>query len=162
MQSDDALIDLLDENGNVIEQRVRSKIDKKVAILRSVNILLLNEKNELFVVEAKEKQPFDVQWGNSAAGLVRHGETREEAAKRTVARELGLKLDLVFLKEEFYNFNGVKRFMSTFYARTDQVPKINAEDIKKADWLSGEEIEKRKAQSMPTFLASLNIVASQL
>ena len=161
MQKDEQLIPLFDEQGNIIDKKFRSQVDKNNSIIKCVNILVLNKENKIFITEPKDLA-FNKKYASSACGLVRDNETLEEAAKRTTKRELNLDSDLIFIKEQFYNFNGAKKFMATFYIKTEKQPIPNEEDIKSSLWMSFQEIEKNLNEFMPTFLESFKIVKEKL
>ena len=161
MRADDALINLLDEEGNVVAQRLRSQIDKKKAILKTVYILVVDKAGQVFVTEPKGTV-FGNQYGCSAAGIVRQGETVLEAAKRTLEREVGLSVEPVFLGEEFHDFGGIKRFMNVFYLRTDKELKVNENDVGRGFWIAIERVEKESGKFYPTFLASFKLLKEQL
>ena len=159
MQADDALINLYNEEGKIIGQKVRSQIDKKRVILKGVYILILNKKGEIFVTKPKDSV-FQKQWGCSAAGIVRAEETALESAKRTLQRETALKEQPLFLGERFHNFDGVKRFLNAFYVKTDKNPRINEADVQEGMWMKVENIEENEMS--PTFLAALKLVKEEL
>ncbi|PIN74456.1 hypothetical protein COV18_07430 [Candidatus Woesearchaeota archaeon CG10_big_fil_rev_8_21_14_0_10_37_12] len=152
MQQKEALINILDKTGKIVGQKKRSEVDKKKDILQSVNIILLNKENQLFLVKAVD-QLYNNFWGSSAAGLVRHGESVEQAAKRTLERELNVQVSLVNLGEQFVEFDGIKRFMSLFYCKTNHEPILNNDDASDGNWFSFEDTKKliETKHCIPTF-----------
>lgn len=146
---------------NVVGKKFRSQIDKKTAILRAVYILIVNSAGQVFVTEPRDTV-FEKQWGCSAAGLVRSGETALEAAKRTLRREAGLDAEPVFLGERFQDFEGIKRFMNVFYIKSEKGPKVNEADAEKGFWMAAERVEEEADKFYPTFLAAFKILKERL
>lgn len=153
MQEPDALIDVYDRNGNVYSIKQRSEIDKKKDILRCVVVLILNPKNELFLVRARDST-FPGKFGCSAAGLVRHRENPIEAVERTMKRELGVAIPLHSLGEKFYEFyetEGIKRYMRVYYGTVEEgTLEPNMNDIESYEWVPFNDVEKRFPECMPT------------
>ena len=160
MQQKDALIDIFDEAGKNVGHKFRSEVNKRKDILKAVNIVLVDDQNKIFVVKASKDSIFPGMWGTSAAGLVRHDESNLDAAKRTLKRELGITAELTDLGQNFYDFNGVKRFMSVFYAKTKAQPKVNPSDAEEGKWATIKEVEQmiEKGVCMPT----LDVAVKQL
>ncbi len=155
MQEKDALIDTFDEQGENIGHKFRHEVDKRIDILKQVNIILLNDENKVFVTKSTSELWPD-KWGSSAAGLVRHDESLPDAAKRTLKRELGVDVELKWLGENYYNFDGVRRFMSVFIGTVKGELKANPEDVQEGKWVTLEETDK--LDGMPTLHVALEIV----
>src|SRR3989344_5670437 len=114
MQEQDSLISVYDVSGKIISNKLRKDVDKKNDILKTVIILVINNQNKVFITKIPSNH-FTERWGASAAGMVRKDEKIIDAAKRTLNRELDLLKNPIFLSENFYDFNVIKRFMSVFY-----------------------------------------------
>ncbi len=155
MQERDALIDVFDEEGKNIGHKFRHEINNKLDIVKTVNIILMDDKKRIFVAKAKG-EPWPGKWGTSAAGLVRHDEALADAAKRTLKRELGITAELTWLGQNYYNFDGMKRFMSVFIGKTKTQPKINKEDAEEGKWATLQ--ETGKLDMMPTLAVALEII----
>lgn len=160
MQEGDATIPIYDEQGDCIGEKVRGEVDKKHDILKSVSILLFNRKRELFVVRIAENDSlYPGVFGCSAAGLVRHDETAEDAAVRTLQRELNINSTLHYHGERFVDLNGVKRFMNVFSATMPGLREkiaVNPDDAIEGFWAVLEKLDKSKC--MPTLLKALQII----
>lgn len=152
MQEKDALIGIFDEKGNVVGNKTRAEVNKKTDILKNVIIMVVNSNKEIFVVRPINSV-FDGLWGSAAAGLVRLNEVPKEAALRTIDRELGLTEELNHLMDDFYNFNGIKRFSSVFYFEKDNL-EINKNEVVEAKLVTPDFVEKNAHQFMPTFKAA--------
>ena len=160
MQEGSALIDVLDTNGKVLGQKRRDEIDRTHDIVRMILILLFNAKNELFLTQPTESA-WPGQWASSAAGLVRHGEQPEAAARRTLVRELGLHTPLQSLGEKYYNFQGVRRYMTVFYGTTPETPLVCSEDANQTRWVTLEETEALLGSFTPTLQAALALLKNK-
>ncbi|MBI1970368.1 NUDIX domain-containing protein [Candidatus Woesearchaeota archaeon] len=171
MQEGDATISVYDEQGDCIGEKIRGEVDKKQDILKSVHILLFNRKEELFVVRvAGHDSLYPKMIGCSAAGLVRSDETVEEAAIRTLQRELRLGINgelgidgnqhgLQYHGEQFVSMNDVKRFMNVFSIVFDGdagVVDLNPDDAEEGCWVSINKLDKKSC--MPTLLEALRML----
>ncbi len=140
MQEREALIAIYNEKGEIVSSKPRKDVDKRKDILKTVLILLLDDKKRIFVTI-----PVEGIWpgklASSAAGIVRENEIVQEAAERTIQRELNIKPRLIFVSEAYYDFKEIKRIISVFYC-VDNNPKPDADDVAKSKWISLEDFEK--------------------
>lgn len=145
MQDPDSLIEIIDEKGGFIGTKKREEIDKKKDIFKTVYIVVYNSIGEIYVVELTgpdSKNSFYQKYSVSASGIVRHGETAEEAAERTLKRELNIdNVDLDFLGKDFIIFNDKKSFANFFCLKYDSDIEPNPEDVEKGEFVSKEMIE---------------------
>ena len=153
MQEKDALIEIYDDSGKNTCHKFRHEINKKLDIVKTAVVLILNDKKQVFICKSKE-EPWPGKWGCSAAGIVRHEESLADAAKRTLKRELGLTEELTWLGESFYNFDGIRTFMSVFQGKTKTQPK--PKESEEAKWVSIE--EAKKMDIMPTLAVALEVL----
>jgi len=163
MQEKEALIGIYDDKGNLIGKKLRKDIDKKRDILKTINILIFNNRDEVFMINARDSV-FNQTWGGSCAGLVRYGEDIDYAAKRTLVRELGLDINVKLVKEQYYNWNGIKRHLVVFNSILNKNPKINLNDFKEGKWIplseAGEMIKREEC--MPSFVAAFESFGDKL
>jgi len=155
MQEKEALIDIFDEDGKNIGHKFRNEVNERIDILKVVAIVLVDDANKVFTAKASGGH-WPGKWGSSAGGVVRHDEALADAAKRTLKRELKLTENLEWLGENYYNFDGVRRFMSVFVGRTKAEPKLNPEDAEEGKWVTIQ--EAAQLDTMPTFNIALEIV----
>lgn len=115
------LVDILNEEGKVVGQKHRRDVNKNDDIYHVVFVLLITPRGELVlgVIPPREDLPnlFTRQMGTTVATIRRSGETSDEAARRSVDRELFIdKADLKFLGEQTIDLPGSSRkFMSAYY-----------------------------------------------
>ena len=150
------LVNVYSEDGRLKETKQRSEIDKQNDILKCVFIFIKNSKSEIFLTVIPERTSVYVgKYGVSAAGIVRSNEDIQKAAHRTVGKEFGIRPKLKMLGTDFYNFNGVKRFITAFSCIADSVSP-NPDDVASGEFLSKDKIEgmlSDKEKFAPTFLA---------
>lgn len=160
MQEQDAYIAIYDDNGHVIDKKIRKEVNKRTDTVKQVTIMVTNSKNEMFITRPKNAI-FSDPWGSSAAGLVRFNESDLDAAKRTFQREIGLNEELNHIKDNYYVFDGVKRYSSIYYIQTDTLFSSNEKDVYEGKWETLEFIEKNIGQFMPTFRVAFNAFKSK-
>ena len=151
MQPSPALIGIWNKEGVLIRTKQREEIDRSNSILKTVVILL--EKQGKFFLTQPNFSLWPGKWGSSAAGIVQAGETTEQAAQRTMTRELGNSFPLKNLGEAFYDFEGIQRWMSVFYGKVGLEPgSLKNKDAREGKWFSPEEITL--LSQMPTLQAA--------
>ncbi len=164
MQEKEALIGVYDASGKVVGKKTRNEVDKINDILKGVYIIVVNDKSGLLMIKAKDSL-WHNKWGAGAGGLVRIDENVKDAALRTLKREFGIDGDLKFLAEQFYDFNGLKRFATIYFVEINEDLKINRDDFSEWKWISFLEVEKMIAsgECMPMTEAALELfVGSRL
>ncbi|MEZ0328143.1 MAG: NUDIX domain-containing protein [Dissulfuribacterales bacterium] len=100
MSDTNELVAIVNDKNEVVEALPRAEMRQKRLPHRAVYILVLNHKHELFVqkrTDTKDIYPghFDI----AAGGVVLSGESWEQAAKRELLEELGIRADLTPLFE---------------------------------------------------------------
>lgn len=88
----DEMIDVVDDKDKVVRQVKWGEMHRNALIHRAANVLVFNSKGELFVHKRNSKLPlypgmYDVKVG----GIAKAGESYEEAAKRELEEEAGIK-----------------------------------------------------------------------
>ncbi len=159
MQEKEALIGIYDEFGNIIGEKKRKNVEKEKDILKVVYILLFDEANRIFMCKFKDTL-WKGKFGGSCGGLIKKGENAEDAAKRTMKRELGIETKLNFIGEKYYDFDNIKRFVSVFVGRAKEEIKISSDDIIEGKWIEFEKVKEliKNDKVMPTFKASFDML----
>lgn len=159
MQFGNAPIALFDELGDQRGWKARRDINKKRDLVKSVNVILLNQANQVFMIKAR-RSLWPGTWGGSCAGLVRQGESTIDAAHRTVLRELAIEAPIQLLDERYRDLGAAKRLFAIFLARTREQPRVSRRDIVDARWVSLGEAEQMvgRGTCAPTFQAALDVV----
>ncbi len=163
MQYGNARVGLFDEAGREVGWKTRRDIKKRRDLVRAVNIILLNQANEVFMIKARNSLWPD-KWGGSCAGLARRGESVIDAAHRTLLRELQTEARLQLLDERYRDFEGVRRIHAVLIGQTTAQPRISKRDIREAEWVSLGEANRmvRGAMCTPAFAAALDVVQRRL
>lgn len=96
----DELIDILDEQGNIIGQKMKSEAHKNGSWHQAAHIWIFNSKGEILLQKrAKSQEDYPGLWDVSAAGHLDLGEKPDKAAVRELFEELGVKVDISQLKK---------------------------------------------------------------
>ena len=164
MQERNALIEVVDETGRSLGHKERKDVDKRKDILRAVYVLVENAEGKLLLARSQSDPIYPNLWGCSAAGLIRHGETAEDAAKRTVKRELGINVVLEETGSGFYDFSGVKRWMWMYRAMANAVQQsASMAESYELTWFSMSDASSliKKGKAMPMLEPQLSALKSK-
>ncbi len=137
---------VVDEEGKVIGGAPRSVChDGKSMLLHPVvHLHLFNREGKLFL--QKRSMNKDIQpgkWDTSVGGHVAPGETVEDALKREVSEELGIKLvNASFSHKYVWESSREKELVFSFYTVSETLPVINKEEIDEGRFWPIPEIEK--------------------
>ncbi len=102
------------------------------------------------------KRLWPLFWSNSCCSHPRRGESLEEAARRRVEQELGLRCELRFL----YRFQYQARYgdagsehelCSVFAGRSDDTVMANGTEVNACRWLSPEALDRELAEHPDRF-----------
>jgi len=134
---------VVDENDNAIGRASRSECHRKGLIHRSVYIIVINDKGEIFLQKrSMNKDLYPGYYACSATGHVEYGESYEEAAERELKEELGIEAPL---KEicKFKCFSETEREISALYICRHNGPfKLNSEEISGGEFLKIDEVKR--------------------
>jgi len=134
---------VVDKNDNVIGRASRSECHRRGLIHRSVYIIVLNDRGEIFLQKrSMNKDLYPGYYACSATGHVEYGESYEEAAKRELKEELGIETPL---KEicKFKCFSETEREISALYICHHNGPfKLNSEEISDGEFLKIDQIKR--------------------
>jgi len=139
------LLDIVDRNDNVIGRETKTNKFSKELISRNVGVFIVDNDQKLLISKrSPDKKSFPGRLDLAACGNVRSGETYEEAARREVAEELGIKCDLEFLDKIFNEFRennlSLRYFTGIFLGRHSGNVSLNKE-LTETRRLSVKEIE---------------------
>jgi isopentenyldiphosphate isomerase len=144
------LVDIVNEKNEVIGKDTRKATYEKGLRHRASHIFLFNSKNEVFLqLRSKKKFWLPGYWGYSVGESLKSGETYEEAAKRGLKEELGIKKEIPIKKIKVYNVftadkkrNLVNKEISClFKAKFDGKIKLNKKELDDGRFFSKKEIE---------------------
>jgi len=129
------LVDVLDDSGNIIGQKRRKDIQKESDIYHAVYGLLVTPEGNMVVSAIRNRTDlpnlYAKQIGVPVATIRRSGESAQQAAKRSWARELFIEdPELHFLGEGLVTLpDGRQTFVSVFYAIGDAPDIFSSTDI---------------------------------
>lgn len=140
----DELLTLVDEEDNVLGPVPRKEVRAKGLLHRGAIVLLKNSKGEFFVHKrtmTKDTAPgmYDVVVG----GAVNFGESYEDAAKRELLEEVGIKdAKLDFLFHDTLELEKGRNWAKVFVCVYDGELKLQKEEIEHGRFMPVEELEK--------------------
>lgn len=130
MQHEEYRVKLLNDQGQLVGHKLRKEVDKRQDILHCADVLVF-QGEQLLLSKIPATTLYGDCWGATTATMIREGEASEDAARRALQKELGIKdAQLILLGERFFVYpDGVKRLKSTFWCRVESAPEPNPEDI---------------------------------
>ncbi|MEM2183393.1 MAG: NUDIX domain-containing protein [Candidatus Bathyarchaeia archaeon] len=134
---------VVDENDEVVGWASRSECHRKGLIHRSVYVIVLNDRGEVFLQRrSMNKDLYPGLYACSATGHVEYGESYEEAARRELMEELGINAQLKWIGK-FRCFSNVEREISALYICYHNGPfNLNSEEISEGRFVSIAEIKR--------------------
>ncbi len=86
------ILDVVDADDRVVGSMARGEIHRKGLFHRSVHVFLFDESGRLYLQRRSyEKAEHPGKWDSSASGHVDSGESYEEAARRELEEEIGVR-----------------------------------------------------------------------
>jgi isopentenyl-diphosphate delta-isomerase len=162
----DELLDLVDLNDQVIEQKLRSEVyAQKLNNFRVVNLFLINEQGQLWIPRrTAHKKLFPLSLDTSMGGHVSAGENYELALKRELQEELRIELAQVtcqMIGKLNPQKHGTSAFMQVYLIRTNNTPDYNQNDFCESFWLTPNQLLNWIDQGEPC-KGDLPIIVRQL
>ena len=137
---------VVDEEGNSIGKALRSVChDGKSMLLHPVvHLHLFNRHGELYLQKrAKNKDIQPGKWDTSVGGHFSPGENPDEALVREAGEELGLKDFIPEFKGKYiWESSRERELVNSFSTVSDQIPRINKEEIEEGRYWSLPEIRE--------------------
>ena len=134
MKHGEYLVDLIDESGAIIGQKVRREIDKQYDLYHAVHTLLVTKHGEPIIATIPARNDLLNLYANlrgtTVATIRRTDETALSAAVRSLARELYLEgVDVHHLGDTFFRTGRIATYMSGFFAIHDLPDGYSTYDI---------------------------------
>ena len=142
------MVDIADDGDNVIRQATKKEMHEKSLMHRSSNVFVFNSKGELFVHRRARKLSLypgmhDIKIG----GTVKAGESYEDAAKRELEEEAGIKnaeLEYLFgIKFRSDRNNNNRKVFRCIY---DGKMRLQPEEVESGRFMTVDEAKKMMAE----------------
>jgi len=151
----DELIDIYNENGQFIEQNMKSIAHKNGLWHKSIHSFLINSKNEIIIQKrSKDKDLYPGKWDMSFAGHISAGENALNSVIRECYEELGINLakneiEYIFSFKDTHIFNKIinNEFVDVFICHKE----FTLDNIKKQD----EEVDDVKIIPLKDYISML-------
>lgn len=137
--------DIIDKSGKIIGKATREECHQNKSLAhRTVHVLVFNSKGELFL--QKRSMDKDIQpgkWDTSVGGHVDLGETFDQAVKRELREELGIKVAVEHIYDYWMYSEVETEYVRTYLCTYDGDIKIDAKEISEGRFWTKTEIESR-------------------
>lgn len=123
MAPGDELVDVVDDAGNIIATATRRDVRERNLLHRSVFIVVVNEARDALLAHQRAdwKDVWPSRWDIAFGGVVAAGEAWEDAARRELAEEAGVRPPLDELGEGRYE-DAIVREISRVYEVSSDGP----------------------------------------
>jgi len=137
------MIDVVDEDDKVIRQETRSVMRKNALLHRSAQIIVFNEKKEIFVQKrAAHKDIWPNMFAIGVGETLSAGESYEEAAKRGLKEEIGISAEPHFLFEDKFRSDEHNVNMKVYRCTANEKLSFNDSEVIEGFFVSEEELKK--------------------
>tara|TARA_Y100000310_G_C20601720_1_gene773381 strand:- start:379 stop:906 length:528 start_codon:yes stop_codon:yes gene_type:complete len=150
----------VDENDNVIGPSPNHEVWKNKLIHRAANVIVSNEKGQIFVHQRKIGiKIYSGKWDMKFGGAVIFGETYEDAAKRELEEEAGIKdVKLTFLFPQKFR-SDIRNVNRQVFIITYEGPfNLQKEEVEQGKFMTIPEIKELEKKGMlsPTGIQVFN------
>lgn len=151
-------VDLVDEGGRIIGQKLRREIVKEHDHYHAVYTLLVTPDNRIVLSRIPERKDLPNVYGGklgiTAGTIRRHNESAKAAAERVIERELYcMDQQPTHLGTGYYDFpDGHGCYASIYYFVHDLPTTYSGQDIAALVPMSSSEVRSTPADFTPTFL----------
>jgi isopentenyldiphosphate isomerase len=155
----DPIWEYVDDDDNVVGCLPRSEVRAQKKNYRLVEVFVFNKDGQLLVQKRSETMKrFPGYYGGSAGGHVDPGETYEEAAIREMKEEIGIDEQLIFVKKDQINYEGVTKFITLFKCVSDKELKLDSSEVKSAMFMNIDQIKNmiKTEKFLPVFIRFFN------
>jgi isopentenyl-diphosphate delta-isomerase len=141
---EDELLDLVNQNDEIIGTVWKSEAHKNPKLIhREIAIAIFNNNGKVLLQQRSMNKSHPGSWKITAAGHIKSGEDPIVAAKRELAEELGLDVNLTYLKKVHESTPTESKFYWVYYALVDGEPKttLDYSEVMDSAWVGMDELE---------------------
>jgi len=135
MNDGDFRVDILNDTGEIVTNKLRKDIVKGVDIYHAVYGVIITPEGHVAVslIAQKEDLPnlHAGSYGFTAATIRRSSETGAEAMKRAILNELNLNTEPELFSELLEDVDGTKRLVGTYLIKSNIPTEYNHREIEK-------------------------------
>ncbi len=139
------ILDIVDSNDVVIGKASRNEVYDKKLTHRIVHVFVINDNNEVYLQKRSDEVSYmPGAWCTSAGGHVLSGETYEQAARRELDEELGIKPNILFSVGSKFVFRiaDQDRFIRVFVTLASDIPTQSNKEVSGGEFLAKEKAEQ--------------------
>lgn len=136
------LFDVVNEQDEVIGSALRREVHRDGSLIHRSIAVLVFQNNRLYLqLRSTTKDTYPGHWTCSCSGHVDRSETYEQAAKREIEEELGLRIDgpLVFLRKDMIRYPHETEYISFFRYDTTAAIEPNLTEISEGRFVNLDE-----------------------
>ena len=141
-QPGDEIVQIIDADNRETGQCSRALMREQRLIHRACSILVFNNRKQLFIQKrTATKDIYPGYWDIAAGGVVLAGESYQQSAERELMEELGIAVNALRFRFDFYFEDPANRVWSRVFTCTHEGPfSLQAEEIEHGCFLSVDEV----------------------
>jgi 8-oxo-dGTP pyrophosphatase MutT (NUDIX family) len=133
--------EVIDREGNTIAIVSRKEIKEKKLRHKAAFIIVKNSKNQYFIAQRSHtKKTYPLKWSFGAGGAVMAGESFDNAAKRELEEELGIKEKVEYLFDFPFDSEEIHYLAKVYETIFNKEVIIEKREYEQGKWASVEEI----------------------
>jgi len=143
MDDKSELFVVVDEEDNIISYRTRYDCHHdKHLIHRAVDVVIMNDKGEILLQKRSKHKDTDTgKYDVAVSGHVGKGESYEACAQREMMEEIGVLVELAFVKKMLVRFPEETEYDAIFQATHNGPFKINKDEIDEITFVAKDDIK---------------------